>query len=104
MTFSSIPKLYFKGLSMKYINLTPSYYGYQQGTYDNVNYCTECNVHGLYEDIHSVNPCPLCGGKIKEGKVGKWIQVEYITDYLFKIIPIRKRKVTNGYWLLKENR
>ena len=78
-------------------DLPPKYWDYKGG-YDNVNYCTECGLQGLYEDLHSVNPCPQCGGQIVDyDRVGKWIKPVYRTKFL-----IFKEKIKDGYWFIKE--
>ena len=53
-------------------HLKPEYYGYTIGSYANVNNCSNCKVIGLYEDLHEVNPCPICGGKVVRNKAHKW--------------------------------
>jgi hypothetical protein len=62
-------------------HLKPRYYGYG-GNYANVNKCSKCDLHGLYEDLHETDPCPRCGGKVvrtesakygKHGGVYMWI-------------------------------
>lgn len=50
----------------------PQYHGYKGG-FANVNVCSVCSRTALYEDMHVTNPCPDCGGKIKEKKfAGIW--------------------------------
>lgn len=48
----------------------PRYYGYHGGWAD-ITICPDCKAHALYEDRHPVDPCPDCGGELKEA-VGKW--------------------------------
>lgn len=52
-------------------NVAPQYHGYN-GSFDNITQCVDCNRTALYEDQHPVGCCPNCGGKIKEGAVGRW--------------------------------
>ena len=50
----------------------PQYHGYK-GCFVNVNVCSVCSRTALYEDMHVTNPCPDCGGKIKEKEfAGIW--------------------------------
>lgn len=52
-------------------HVPPKYHGYKGG-FDNVTICEECQRTALYEDQHPVDPCPNCGGKIKDGFIGKY--------------------------------
>lgn len=65
-----------KRLSIKSGHLKPGYYGYIPETFANVNKCSNCKVIGLYEDIHTVNPCPICGGAVKRNGAAKWTQLD----------------------------
>jgi len=38
-----------------------------------VNKCCDCSTVGMYEDMHPVNPCFNCGGKVKKYGAGKWV-------------------------------
>ena len=40
--------------------------------WQNVSVCS-CGMHGLREDIHPVNPCPLCGSTDLQNVVGRWV-------------------------------
>lgn len=51
--------------------MPPQYYAYKEG-FANLNKCTDCGIIGLYEDMHEVEPCIKCGGKVKNTKPGKW--------------------------------
>lgn len=75
--------------------IEPFYHGYNGG-YDTVSYCVECDSQGLYEDLHPSNPCPFCGGNIRDNRLGIWIKPEYKTKFLFF-----KEKVKDGYWKIK---
>lgn len=44
-------------------HMSPKYYGYNGG-YCRVNQCNSCNIIGMSEDMHIVNPCKNCGGKV----------------------------------------
>lgn len=52
-------------------HLKPIYFAYY-GDYANINKCTGCGVTGLYEDMHTVNPCFNCGSKVVRDGAGKW--------------------------------
>ena len=52
-------------------HLPPKYHAYEGG-FTNLNQCVDCKLLGLYEDIHEVDPCPECGGKVWNTKPGKW--------------------------------
>ncbi len=83
------------------LHFEPNYHGYIADSFDNVNYCQDCQTHALYEDMHSVNPCPVCGGKIIEKEiVGKWIKPVYCWVFIFGFIPLRKLR-KQGYWKTK---
>ncbi len=53
------------------LNMKPKYHGYN-GEFAKINQCTDCGSVGLYEDMHTVNPCPNCGGKVNPHGVGRW--------------------------------
>jgi predicted RNA-binding Zn-ribbon protein involved in translation (DUF1610 family) len=57
-------------------NLKPRYHGYVKGTFANVNKCSNenCGLIGLYEDLHTANPCPECGAKVIRNGSAKWAQ------------------------------
>ena len=55
----------------KGLNLTPEHHRYA-GSWANVNRCKECELTGLYGDMHTNNPCPNCGGKVMSGYVARW--------------------------------
>ena len=74
--------------------IPPQYYGYKGG-YDNVNRCRECGRTALDHDMHCVDPCPNCGGEVREGLVGKWIKPKY------KLFWLRRKLIKKGYWKLK---
>ena len=56
-------------------HMKPIYSGYKGG-WANVNLCIECNTIGLYEDMHEVNPCHRCAGKVVRYGAGKWVEIE----------------------------
>ena len=56
-------------------NIIPQYHRYHGG-YWNINSCEECGLTGMHEDLHTIYPCPDCGGKIKESGVGKWVEID----------------------------
>ena len=88
-------------------HLKPRYYRYCGG-WTNVCICRECKSIGLYEDMHPVNPCPFCGGIVKDyystgghffehiKYVGRWIKPQYERKFF------SKKLVKSGYWQLKE--
>lgn len=53
--------------------------------------CIECGTRGKYEDMHPVNPCPMCGNKL-EVNVGKWIDTSSKWKFWDNI----------GYWKTKD--
>jgi len=54
-------------------HMPPMYYGYEHGTFSNVNRCKHCHKIGLCEDLHPIRPCPDCGGKIVAFGAAKWV-------------------------------
>ncbi len=52
-------------------HLKPSYYGYNGG-YWNICKCTNCELTGMYEDLHPVNACPDCGSQVVKSGSAKW--------------------------------
>lgn len=48
-------------------------YGYDKGTFASVNKCSNCHAIGYEYDMHTVNPCPKCGGKVKGHGAAKWV-------------------------------
>ena len=81
----------------KGLQMPPHYHGYQSGTFDNVNYCEDCDMHALYEDMHTVDPCPNCGGAVVSNeKVGKWIETKPSSGGF-----LREYVSSEGYWAIK---
>jgi len=62
------------------INLAPQYYKphYCNNNFVQVNKCKFCGMIGLYEDMHPVNPCTNCGGKVTEYGGGKWVDGHWV--------------------------
>ena len=58
--------------SILYSHIEPQYYDYTPNTYANTNKCNQCKTVGLYEDLHVTDPCPRCGGIIKQYGACKW--------------------------------
>lgn len=52
-------------------NMEPSRYGYDGG-FSNLNQCMDCNIVGLSGDMHVVDACVKCGGRVTNYKPGKW--------------------------------
>ncbi|HLP28728.1 MAG TPA: hypothetical protein VK147_08810 [Candidatus Didemnitutus sp.] len=84
-------------------HVPPHYYGYKGG-FDNVNICSECGTRALYEDMHQVDPCPYCGGEVREGAVGKWTKISD-TPIERKWWEFWKVKLVSEYrWVLKNEK
>ncbi len=62
--------------STKKGHMTPGYYAYKPGNFARVNKCVSCGVVGLSEDMHEINPCIICGGKVKSNGAAKWVKVD----------------------------
>jgi len=78
----SIPFFNCDNKTKKEKSMPPSWFVQRAREYKvwcNVNVCKSCGRRAKYEDMHSANPCPECGNKVKEF-VGKW---------------------TGEYWLIK---
>jgi len=76
----------------------PWYYKYHGG-YANLTQCEECKMTGLREDLHPVDPCYYCGGKVKEIGAGIWI--EPVEKWSWKNLEIIE--IVPGYWKLKND-
>lgn len=79
------------------IHIVPSQYVRASTDYRvwcSITVCEECGLRAKYEDCHPANPCPNCGGKVKE-TVGKWVTT--VKPVLFGLL--RKER---GYWLLRK--
>jgi predicted RNA-binding Zn-ribbon protein involved in translation (DUF1610 family) len=46
---------------------------YDSGTFTSVNKCKHCGAIGQEYDMHTVNPCPKCGGDVKRHGAAKWV-------------------------------
>ena len=80
-------------------NIKPKYYGYiGNNRWTSITICKKCGTRALYEDRHPVDPCPDCGGKLKED-IGKFIPVVANIKLLWINFPI----VIDGYWGLKSD-
>ena len=64
-------------------HLNPVYHGYKGG-YHAVNKCTECQIIGLYEDMHTIEPCSNCGGKVVRNGTAKWGNVQGVYQWIGK--------------------
>jgi hypothetical protein len=53
------------------IHVSPQYHGYKGG-FDSITKCVSCGRTALYEDQHTVHPCPNCGADVKEDGAAKW--------------------------------
>lgn len=56
-------------------HLKPQYYGYKGG-YNKINKCENCNLIGMYEDLHEADSCPRCGHKVKRNGSGIFQEVD----------------------------
>ena len=81
----------------------PIYYGYndkcEKGKWAEITICEECGRRALFNDVHTVNPCGVCGGKLRK-YVGRWINI-YRDTYFFKWKI--NSKIISGYWELHKN-
>lgn len=64
-----------KMINIKKGHMKPMYDGYSGG-FSNTNQCSNCSLIGLYEDMHTINPCRDCGGKVKPYGAAKWMMVD----------------------------
>ena len=76
----------------------PRYYGYKPGTFATVTMCTKCCRTALREDQHPVNPCPDCGGPVRDACAGRWEPP--VVKWRWTPLPHRVT-VTSGYWILR---
>lgn len=57
------------------LSYSPSFYvrtTYGYKCWCSISECSDCGVRAKYEDMHTISPCPNCGGKVKE-RVGRWV-------------------------------
>lgn len=87
-------------------HLKPRYYGYAgKGTYANICKCTDCELTGMYEDLHPANACPDCGGKVKESGSAKWDGQLWLTSKQQNKIKIEQEligtaDIESSSWIL----
>lgn len=62
-------------------HLSPKYYGYEGG-YSIINKCSDCDLVGLYEDLHEANCCPECGGRVMRFGSGIWQNIEGVKQWV----------------------
>lgn len=65
------------------------------GTFQSVSVCHSCGLRAARRQMHPVNPCPRCGGKVRGDYAGRWIVTT--KERLFGLLG---KEV--GYWQLRE--
>jgi len=71
--------------------LSPNYYGYNGGFW-NVNKCNDCNLTGMYEDLHEADCCPKCGGKVVRNGSAKWINGKWMKQQTLNFLQVQDFK------------
>lgn len=62
----------------KIVNYIKPGFGYRKGIFAKVNKCRSCGAIGYNYDMHTVNPCPFCGGTVQSHGAAKWDDEQWI--------------------------